>query len=213
MTGAALDRGALLRRGLRLEVFTVGWNVLEAIVAITAGVMAGSVALVGFGLDSVIESISGVALYHRLRSEVVAGNEEGNEARERRALYFVGISFFLIGAYVLYEAATGLLEREQPGHSGIGIALAVVSLIVMPVLGLSKLRTARQLGSRALAGDAKETFVCSYLSLALLLGLGLNSWLGWWWADAVAGLAMLPLIIQEGWEAIEEAREDDEHAH
>ncbi|MEK7401718.1 MAG: cation transporter, partial [Gemmatimonadota bacterium] len=151
MTSAALDRGAHLRRALRLEVFTVGWNVLEAIVAITAGFLAGSVALVGFGLDSVIESISGVALYHRLRSEVVAGNEDSNEARERRALYFVGLSFFLIAAYVLYEAATGLLQRERPSHSAIGIGLAVVSLVVMPVLGWGKLRVARQLDSRALA--------------------------------------------------------------
>jgi divalent metal cation (Fe/Co/Zn/Cd) transporter len=208
MTSTTLDRSGLLRRGLRLEVFTVGWNVLEAVIAISAGVLAGSVALVGFGLDSVIESISGVALYHRLRSEVRVGNEEGNEEREQRALYFVGISFFLIAAYVLYEAVTGLTKREQPEHSGVGIVLAVVSLIFMPVLGWAKLRTARLLGSRALAADAKETFVCSYLSLALLLGLGFNSWLGWWWADAVAGLAMLPLIVHEGWEAIEEAREE-----
>ena len=203
-----MDRGGLLRRGLRLEAFTVGWNVLEAIIAISAGILAGSVALVGFGLDSVIESISGVALYHRLRSEVRVGNEEGNEERERRALLFVGISFFLIAAYVLYEAATGLLRREQPQQSMVGIALAGCSLIGMPVLGWAKLRTARQLGSRALAADAKETFICAYLSFALLLGLGLNAWLHWWWADAVAGLAMLPLILHEGWEAIEEAREE-----
>lgn len=202
-----MDRRALLRRGLRLEVFTVGWNVLEAIIAISAGVLAGSVALVGFGLDSVVESISGVALYHRLRSELREGSAEGNEARERRALHLVGISFFLIAAYVLYEAATGLMQREEPAHSAIGIALAAVSLIVMPALGWAKLSTARRLGSRALAADAKETFVCSYLSLALLLGLGLNAWLGWWWADAVAGLAMLPLILYEGWEAIAERGE------
>ena len=212
MTTATLDRGSLLRRGLRLEVFTVGWNVLEAVIAIAAGLLAGSVALVGFGLDSVIESISGVALYHRLRSEVVSGTEEGNEARERRALWFVGISFFLIAAWVLYEAVTGLLRREQPDHSGAGIALAAASLVVMPLLGWAKLRTARQLGSRALAADAMETFVCSYLSLALLFGLGLNSWLGWWWADAAAGLAMLPLIVREGWEALEEARAGDDRA-
>ena len=147
------------------------------------------------------------ALYQRLRSEIAAGHTEGNEARERRALWFVGISFFLIAAWVLYEAATGLIQGEQPEESGVGIVLAAVSLVVMPILAWNKLRTARQLGSRALAADAKETFVCAYLSLALLAGLGLNAWLGWWWADAVAGLAMLPLIVHEGWEAIEEARE------
>lgn len=205
------DRDALLRTGLRLEIFTVGWNVVEAIVAITAGWIAGSVALVGFGLDSVIESVSGVALYHRLRGELHAGSAEGNAERERRALWFVAMSFFMIAAYVLYEAVTGLLRREQPEQSTVGIILAAASLIVMPVLGWAKLGTARRLESRALAADAKETFVCSYLSLALLLGLGLNAWLGWWWADAAAGLAMLPLIVHEGWEALEEARDDDEH--
>jgi divalent metal cation (Fe/Co/Zn/Cd) transporter len=201
-----IARESLLRRGLRLEVFTVGWNVIEAIVAIGAGYLAGSVALIGFGLDSVIESISGVALYHRLSGELRASDARGNAARERRALYFVGASFFLIAAYVLYEAVSTLWNREAPEHSPVGIALAAASLIVMPLLGSSKLRVAKALGSPALAADAMETFVCSYLSLALLLGLGLNAWLGWWWADPVAGLAMLPLIAHEGYEAVESAR-------
>jgi divalent metal cation (Fe/Co/Zn/Cd) transporter len=201
-----MSREILLRRGLRLEIFTVGWNAIEAIVAIGAGYLAGSVALVGFGLDSVIESISGVALYRRLGSELRANDAGGNDERERRALYFVGVSFFLIAAYVLYEATLALWRREAPEQSVIGILLAVVSLIVMPLLGWSKLRTARALNSRALAADAKETFVCSYLSVALLLGLGFNAWLGWWWADPVAGLLMLPLITHEGLEAVEAAR-------
>lgn len=195
-----------LRKGLRLEVFTVGWNAAEAVIAIVAGVVAGSVALVGFGLDSIIESISGVALYHRLRGEL-QGDGERNEARERRALLFVGVSFVLIAAYVFYEAASALWQKEIPGHSAVGIALAAISLVIMPVLGWMKLQTGRELESRALVADAKETFVCAYLSLTLLLGLGLNALFGWWWADPVAGLAMLPLIVHEGWEAIEEARE------
>jgi divalent metal cation (Fe/Co/Zn/Cd) transporter len=207
MTESTLDREGLLRTGLRLEVFTVGWNAIEAVVAIGAGVVAGSVALVGFGLDSVIESVSGVALYHRLRSELRDGGVIENENRERRALYFVGASFFLIAAYVFYEAVVALRRREAPEHTAVGIVLAIVSLIVMPLLGWSKARTATRLHSRALAADAKETFVCSYLSFALLLGLGMNAWLGWWWADPVAGLAMLPLIVHEGKEAIETARE------
>lgn len=207
MTAQAEDRVALLRRGLRLEVFTVGWNAIEALIAIGAGYLAGSVALVGFGLDSVIESISGVALYRRLRGELHDAEEGGNEARERRALYLVGISFFLIAGYVLFQAAAALWRREAPALSPAGIALAVASLIVMPLLGWNKARTAKALQSRALAADARETFVCSYLSLALLLGLGLNAWLGWWWADPVAGLTMLPLIVHEGKEAIEAASE------
>ena len=206
MTDQGPVRESLLRRGLRLEIFTVGWNVIEAMVAIGAGYVAGSVALIGFGLDSVIESISGVALYHRLRGELRESEARDNDARERRALYFVGASFFLIAAWVLYEAVSTLRNREAPEHSAVGIALAAASLIAMPLLGSSKLRVAKALGSRALAADAMETFVCSYLSFALLLGLGLNAWLGWWWADPAAGLAMLPLIVHEGYEAVEAAR-------
>jgi divalent metal cation (Fe/Co/Zn/Cd) transporter len=206
VTDQTIARESLLRRGLRLEFFTVGWNVIEAIVAIGAGYLAGSVALIGFGLDSVIESISGVALYHRLSGELQAADALDNDARERRALYFVGASFFLIAAYVLYEAVSTLWNREAPEHSAVGIALAAASLIVMPLLGSRKLRVAREIGSRALEADAMETFVCSYLSFALLLGLGLNAWLGWWWADPAAGLAMLPLIVHEGYEAVEAAR-------
>ena len=206
MTESARQAG--LRTGLRLEVFTVGWNVIEAVVAIGAGAIAGSVALVGFGLDSVIESISGIALYHRLRGEL-KGDESRNDEREKRALLFVGVSFFLIAAYVTYESLATLLSREAPEHSVPGIVLAALSLIVMPVLGWRKLVTARALQSRALEADAMETFVCAYLSFALLIGLLLNSMFDWWWADPVAALAMLPLIIHEGREAIEESREDE----
>jgi divalent metal cation (Fe/Co/Zn/Cd) transporter len=206
MTESARQAG--LRTGLRLEVFTVGWNVIEAVVAIGAGAIAGSVALVGFGLDSVIESISGIALYHRLRGEL-NGDESRNDEREKRALLFVGVSFFLIAAYVTYESLATLLSREAPEHSVPGIVLAALSLIVMPVLGWRKLVTARALQSRALEADAMETFVCAYLSFALLTGLLLNSMFDWWWADPVAALAMLPLIIHEGREAIEESREDE----
>ena len=206
MTESARQAG--LRTGLRLEVFTVGWNVIEAVVAIGAGAIAGSVALVGFGLDSVIESISGIALYHRLRGEL-NGDESRNDEREKRALLFVGVSFFLIAAYVTYESLHTLLSREAPEHSVPGIVLAALSLIVMPVLGWRKLVTARALESRALEADAMETFVCAYLSFALLIGLLLNSMFDWWWADPVAALAMLPLIIHEGREAIEESREDE----
>jgi divalent metal cation (Fe/Co/Zn/Cd) transporter len=213
MTTTALTRDALLRRGLNLERLTIGWNALEAVVAIAAGYLAGSVALVGFGLDSVIESISGVALYRRLSLELREGGAEHAEAGERRALYFVGVSFFLIAAYVLYEAATTLWERRAPEHTSVGIALAAVSLGVMPLLAVGKLRTARALRSRALEADSKETFVCAYLSFALLLGLALNALLGWWWADPAAALAMLPLIVREGWEAIEATRGEEPQEH
>ena len=175
-------------------------------IVIGAGAVAGSVALVGFGLDSIIESISGIALYQRLRGEL-HGDGTQNDQREKRALFFVGVSFFLIAAYVIYESIDTLLSGAAPEHSTPGLVLATLSLIVMPVLGWRKLVTARALESRALRADAMETFVCAYLSFALLVGLLLNSALDWWWADPVAALAMLPLIIHEGKEAIGESRE------
>lgn len=202
-------RTGLLRRALRLEALTIGWNVLEATIAIVAGVLAGSIALVGFGLDSVIETIAASALYRRLRAEVAGATEVEAEAHERRALWIVGITFFLLGGYIAFEALSTLWRREPPETSLVGILLASVSLVVMPVLALAKHRTGGALESRALVADAKETFVCSYLSLSLLAGLGLNALFGWWWADPIAALAMLPLVLHEGREAIEEAREEE----
>jgi divalent metal cation (Fe/Co/Zn/Cd) transporter len=200
------ERVAALRRGLRLEVFTIGWNSLEAIVAIGAGVLAGSIALVGFGLDSIVEVLSGAVLFWRLRAELRGADPEAGEQAERRALLLVGWSFFALGAYILYESAKKLWLQERPDESLVGLGLAILSLIVMPLLALSKHRTAIRLASRALKADAKETAICSYLSFTLVLGLGLNAWVGWWWADPVAALAMLPLVVHEGWEALEEAR-------
>ena len=190
------EKEALLRRAIRLEYFTIGWNTLEALVAVTAGVLAGSIALVGFGLDSVIETTSGVALLWRLRQE---GDVEAEA--ESRALRIVGLTFFALAAYVAYEAVGDLWRRAEPRESLVGMILAVVSLVVMPLLGYGKRRIARRLGSRALAADAMETYLCSYLSLTLLLGLSLNAWLGWWWADPVAALAMVGFMIREGTEA------------
>lgn len=199
------ERTRSLRRGVQLEYFTIAWNSLEAIVAIGAGIVAGSIALVGFGLDSVIEVVAGAVLLWRLRAELGGACSEASERAEQWALLVVGVSFFALGGYVLYESGKKLWLQEQPEESLVGLGLAILSLIVMPALALGKFRTARRLRSRALAADAKETAICSYLSLTLVLGLGLNAWLGWWWADPVAALAMVPLILQEGREAFEEA--------
>jgi cation diffusion facilitator family transporter len=195
-----------LARGLRLEWVTIGWNCLEAVVAIGAGIVAGSIALVGFGLDSVIEVLAGAVVLWRLRAELQGADAEASARAERRALAWVGWSFFALAAYILFESGKKLLWHERPDESPVGLALAVLSLIVMPALALAKHRTARRLQSRALAADAKETAICAYLSLALVLGLGLNAWTGWWWADPVAALAMLPLVVHEGREALEAAR-------
>ncbi len=201
-----MRRDLLLRRGLLLEALTIAWNVIEAIVAIGAGWLAGSVALVGFGLDSTIETVAAGALYHRLRAERRGATSEKTEALELRALRIVGVTFFALALYIVYEAGSTLWMREPPDPSRLGIALAVLSLVVMPFLAWAKLRTGQALQSRALIADAKETIACTYLSLMLLLGLGANALLGWWWADPVAALAMLPWVVKEGFEALEESK-------
>jgi divalent metal cation (Fe/Co/Zn/Cd) transporter len=204
---AFVDRRALLGRAIRLEQATIGWNVVEGCVALGAGWMAGSIALVGFGLDSAIESVSAATVLHHLRAEAGGQGEREADAGERRSLRVVGVTFFLLSAYVLYQAVTTLWRRDRPEESALGIALACVSLTLMPILGWLKLRTGRTLACRALLADAKETFACAYLSFTLLAGLALNALFGWWWADPVAALAMLPFVLHEGWEALRESRE------
>ena len=197
-------RADLLSHALRLEALTIGWNVLEAGIAISAGALAGSIALVGFGLDSVIETVAASALYRRLRAELRGTPQQEIEKQERLALRVVGVTFLVLAAYILYEAGTTLWTRQPPQESTIGIVLASLSLVVMPVLAFAKLRAGQKLDSRALIADSKETFVCSYLSLALLLGLGANALFGAWWADPMAALLMLPWVVKEGFEAFED---------
>ena len=188
-----------LNRGIRLEYLTVGWNLLEGAVAIIAGATAGSIALVGFGVDSAIESSSGAVLLWRLRAE-----RSGKDAEriEKQALRLVGVSFLVLAIYVGFDAAKSLLAGEAPDRSIVGIVLAIVSLIVMPWLARAKRRTAASLGSSALHGDSRQTSICAYLSAILLGGLALNAQFGWWWADPAAALAMAPIIVNEGVEAL-----------
>lgn len=196
----------LHRRALRLEWFTAIWNVIEAGVAIGAGVLSGSLALIAFGFDSLIEVLSAAAVLWRLISAGPEASQEENQAAEKRALTLVGITFFLLAAYVVIEAVSSILAGDEPGLTVIGLVLAAISLIVMPILAYSKQVTAAEMGSRALRADAIETWVCAFLSAALLLGLGLHRFLGWWWADSAAALAMTPFIVWQGWEAFEEGR-------
>ena len=165
-------RVALHRRALWLEYFTVGWNVVEAVVAIGAGVIAGSVALIGFGADSAIEVISALGLLWRLHKAGPHAAVSEESAAEKRALYVVAITFFLLASYITWEAVTSLVRREEPLTSPVGIILAALSLLVMTGLAAFKQRVGKQIGSRALVADSKETWVCSYLSLSLLLGTG-----------------------------------------
>lgn len=200
MAGAGLtQRQALVRKGLRLEYITLGYNVIEAAVSITAGVIAGSIALVGFGVDAVIESISGAVMLWRLKLD----DHHRREEFEQRALRLIGCSFYLLAAYVGYEAVEKLWQREVADRSIPGIVLACCSLAIMPVLARKKRAVSRQIGSAALAADSRQTLLCSYLSAILLGGLLLNATLGWWWADPVAGLIMTPIIAREGWLAIQ----------
>ena len=194
-----LTREGAVRRGQLLTWVTIGYNSIEAMVALVAGVLAGSVALVGFGLDSVIEvAASGGALW-RLRHDA---EHRERERAERNALRFIGISFVALAAWVAYDATRSLLTQAAPAESPLGIAIASLSVVVMPLLARAKRRVAAQLSSRALTAEARQTDICMYLSLLLLVGLALNAWLGWWWADPVAALAMVPLIAFEGREAI-----------
>jgi cation diffusion facilitator family transporter len=198
--GVSVRRAALVR-GRRLEYLTVGWNSVEALVSIVAGVFAGSIALVGFGLDSVIETSSGLALLWRL-NHANERNSESRERAERIALRIVGLSFLALAGYVAYEAIRDLWSREAPEHSIPGIVIAAVSLIAMPILARAKRKVARTLNSNALKADSRQTDLCAYLSAILLGGLLLNVLVGWWWADPVAGLIMVPIIAREGVEPL-----------
>jgi cation diffusion facilitator family transporter len=194
-----MDRVASLRRGIALEGVTVGYNTVEGLIAIAAGLAAGSVALTGFGADSVIEVLSGVVLWWRLRAELWSA-AIGHQV-EARAARWAGALLLGLGVYIVIESGRRLVTHDRPRESLLGIALMVLSLIVMPLLARAKLRVAQALDSPALRADAHETIVCAWLSLTTLIGLVLNAAFGWWWADPLAALAMLPLIVREGVEA------------
>ena len=198
---ADCNRQTAIVHGRRLEYLTVGWNSLEAVASIMAGIFAGSIALVSFGLDSVIETSSGAALLWRL-SHANERSAESRERAERISLRIVGASFLALSAYVGVEAVKDLWTREAPEHSVPGIVIALLSLIAMPLLARAKRKVARTLNSNALKADSRQTDLCAYLSAILLGGLLLNFLLGWWWADPVAGLIMVPIIVREGIEAL-----------
>lgn len=197
-----VEARALLRRALLLIAATLVYNLVEAGVAIWAGADAGSIALLGFGLDSVIECAAAAVLLWRLAVELGGGDEERVETAERRSRRFVGLTFLALAVYVVVESVLTLVSGDHPSSSLVGIVLAAVSLAVMPLLAWAKLRTAGRLGSGALQAEAKETLACAYLSLTLLIGLALNAAFGWWWADPVAALAMVPWLVREGVEGV-----------
>jgi divalent metal cation (Fe/Co/Zn/Cd) transporter len=199
MNDLIISRVAAAHRGRRLEYFTIAWNSLEGLIGIGAGMIAGSVSLVGFGIDSLIEVTSGATLLWRMSVDADAARRERNE---RLSLRIVGACFLALALYVAIEAVLDLGRKAAPERSVSGIALAVVSLIVMPVLSRAKKSVGNALSSAAMKADARQTDFCVYLSAILLVGLVLNATLGWWWADPVAALVMVPLIAKEGFEGV-----------
>lgn len=210
-TAPSTDADRLRRRGLLLAGLTITWNLAEAAVAVSAGLAAGSIALVGFGFDSMIEVMSAWVVVWQFRAELRGGYDED---RERRALQAIGFTFLGLAVYVVIEAARDLFFVDShASESTVGLGLAALSLIVMPALARAKKRTAAGLGSPTLRADATETLVCAWLSGALLAGLALNALAGWWWADPLAALAIAALAAREGVECLrgEDCHHDHDH--
>jgi divalent metal cation (Fe/Co/Zn/Cd) transporter len=210
-TSVAGDRPGLLRRALRLEYLTVGWNIVEGVIAIAAAMASGSVALLGFGIDSFVESASGSVMIWRLLAERNADedDEERIEHVERRAQKLVAGSLILLAVYIAWDSITSLIAGERPEPSLVGILLAIASLTVMWWLAREKRRVGTALGSRAMTADAFQTDACFWLSLFLLVGIGANALFGWWWADPLAALAMTFFIGKEALEAWRGEDDDD----
>jgi cation diffusion facilitator family transporter len=200
MTSLTLRKKALL-----LSYLTVGYNIVEGVVAILAGYLAGSIALVGFGLDSFVESLSGGIMIWRFRRQADLTREE-EERREKLAIKLVGWTFFILAAYILYESLEKLIFQDAPDPSLLGIIIALISLLLMPLLFYLKYRTGADLGSASLKADAKQTLACAFLSLALLVGLSLNYFYGLWQADPIIGLIIVAILVREGYETLKEEK-------
>jgi divalent metal cation (Fe/Co/Zn/Cd) transporter len=199
--GTAAPREPMVAQALRLEYLTVGWNVVEGVVAVGAALAAGSVALMGFGIDSFVECASGLVLIWRLLAERRHASSTAIKQVEQRAQRLVAVSLFALAAYIIGDAAYSFVTGERPAPSTVGMVLTAVSLGVMWWLARAKVRLARALGSRSLESDAFQTTACWWLSLAALVGIGLNAALSWWWADPVAAVVISLLIIHEGRES------------
>jgi divalent metal cation (Fe/Co/Zn/Cd) transporter len=197
----------LYKDALNLEYFTVGYNFLEAFLSIFFGSSAGSIALVGFGLDSIVESLSGLILIWRLQKHNIYSENEEMES-EKKTIKLVAVTFFLLAAYVLYESVKKLIFIEIPETSLPGIIIAIFSIFIMPVLSFKKRNLGIKINSKALVADSKETLVCAFLSVSLLLGLTMNYFFGFWQADPLVGLIVVVFLIREGQESWEEASEN-----
>jgi cation diffusion facilitator family transporter len=195
---------ALRKRGLRLAWFIVGWDIVEGTIAVTAGLLAGSIALIGFGIDSAIEVFAALVVIWQLR--------RNGKQRYATALRLIAVSFFLLAGYVIYKSVSDLINANEPDPSPVGIILAAVATAVMIPVAIAQKRTGEALGNQVLVAQSNETWVSNYLSISLLLGLGLNALFGWWWADPLVALLISLVAVREGWEAWREARESSKEA-
>jgi divalent metal cation (Fe/Co/Zn/Cd) transporter len=198
-------RAADIRQGLRIESITILWMVIEMAVSILAGIASGSILLIAFGMDSLIELVSGAILLWRLRVESQGGEVERVEQAEGRATWVVAITLALLCIYVLVTAVYGLLTRSKPESSPVGIAISAAAVLIMPYLAVNKRQIARRINSDALAGDAANSITCAYMAGTVLAGLTLNSLFGWWWVENVAALLFLVWLVRETWETFEDA--------
>jgi divalent metal cation (Fe/Co/Zn/Cd) transporter len=194
-----MDRLAAIRRGRNLELLTIGWNSLEAVFALVAAFLVGSIALASFGLDSVIELFASLVLLWRLATY---GNAKERAEMERKALRLVGMSFLVLAIYVSADSVYSLWTRDIPGKSFLGIVVTAGAVVIMPLLAQAKRNVARVINSHALHAESRQTDICAYLSAITLAGLALNAALGWWWVDPVAALVMVPIIGNEAREAL-----------
>ena len=199
MSEMTIARRAVAHRGRRLEYFTIAWNTLEGLIGVGAGLLAGSISLVGFGMDSFIEVTSGATLLWRMS---VDEDIERREQNEKLSVRIVGVCFIVLATYIAYEAISDLIRKTAPAHSIPGIVLACVSLVVMPILSRAKKNVGNALNSAAMNADARQTDFCVYLSAILLVGLLLIAAFGWWWADPVAAVIMVPIVAKEGFDGM-----------
>jgi cation diffusion facilitator family transporter len=197
------NRPSQVRHGLYLSIFTIAWNILEGVVAVASGLAAGSVALLGFGIDSFVESASAIVVGWRFSYEMSGRSQEQTEKAELWAARIAGTLLLILAIYLLIDSARRIFGLGcEPESSPVGIGLTTISLVIMPMLARAKMRVADRLGSRALRADSYETVTCAWLSATTLAGLILNAAFGWWWADPVAALALIPLIVREGLEGL-----------
>ena len=193
--------GNLHAKALKLSYFTVGYNIVECIISIIAGFIAGSTALLGFGSDSLVETLSGTIMIWRFRKHGILSKDKEEEI-EKKAKFYIGITFFIFGIYILYESIRKLIQIDKPEPSLIGILIAIASIIVMPILFYTKYKTGKALQSQSLVADSKQTLACLFMSVSLLIGLGLNYLWGFWQADPIIGIIIVAFLLKEGYEII-----------